>query len=117
MKIVSRVELMSMPKGVWYCEYEPQVVGGINVKDETCYKDIYNNKSKPIDWYMRELLELGCSDERDTKLESGESFSLDDIVGRDGCFADDQLYVVLEKYDLRDIQGWLEVALKVSPGL
>ena len=131
MKIISRDELMALDAGVIYCEYEQQVFGDLNIKHDTSYKTlegsdyIYgrdninkprSDKSQPIDWYMHQLLELGCSDERDHKLNSNASFSLDhECIGRDGCFANDQLYAVLEVNDLVKMQILIEKAMIVSP--
>jgi len=132
MRIITREELMKEPAGVWYAEYEPQVFGEICVKHDTCYQSmedkdyVYGDPRRPDpridlrrpnDWFCSELMELGCSDERDEKLDSGGSFDLDhECIGRDGCFDHQQLYVLFELKDLATIQLSLDKAIGVEEG-
>ena len=131
MKIVSRDELMKMPVGVFYAEYEPCVFGEICIKDETTYASIEDSdyiygrgidkprvdKKRPIDWYQTPVISLGCSDEWDSKTrdgEAGKSFNIDLYnIGRDGCFDDNQLYAVFEKEDLTQLMEKISFALEI----
>lgn len=132
MKIVSREELMKMPVGVFYTEYEPCVFGEICIKDKTTYATLEDrdyiygrgnidkprtDKEQPIDWFQTPVISLGCSDDWDTKTRDGENSKSFDIdlynIGRDGCFAHHQLYAVFEKKDLTQLMEKISVALEL----
>ena len=66
------------------------------------------DRNDPIDWFQTPIMSFGCSHEFDCAMDKGEnglSFDIDlDNIGRDGCFADEQLYAVFEKSDLEKLQ-------------
>jgi len=101
MRIVTRKQLMELPAGVVYQEYTPRVFGEMCIKGDTLESP---STFENTDWFMRPLLELGDSadwDEKATALEEGESIELEfECEGRDGCFADEQLYAVWEQKEL-----------------
>lgn len=85
MRIVSRDELMKLPAGTVYQQWEPCVLGELMIKGETW----------ETDWLCRSL---------SADIEYGErhepSIELDTSFGRDGLFKLEQQYLVYEPADI-----------------
>jgi hypothetical protein len=105
MRIVSRAELMRMPAGTVYAEYEPHTFHGLNVTGGGCGPDFLTCR----------LLDDFGSDSSDAcgdieRLESGEEVSLTfgECCGREGLFDDTKRYAVWSAADLRGLAAFLE---------
>jgi hypothetical protein len=87
MRLVKRDELMTMPAGTIYQEYDPAIIGPLMMKEDTCESDGQN-----IDWYESPIaaqvdlhanvFELGCT------------------VCREACYDDGKFYLVHEAADI-----------------
>lgn len=109
MKIYTRAEFLKLPEGTIFAKGKPWFFDTLSVKGETC----------PYDFLCRELvnIESSGSDQRvdrlDEMLEAGASYPIEDAYGRDGCFDDDDLFLVYEKADLEELRNVINVALEV----
>lgn len=87
MRLVKRHELMTLPAGTIYQEYDPAIVGPLMMKEETCVSDGQN-----IDWYESPIaaqVDLNAS-----------AFELSCTICREACFDDDKFYLVHEADDI-----------------
>ena len=112
MRIVSRDQLLKLPPNTLYCTYEPSVFGELLIKMETLDTGndwIYQDISSSLDC-------LGSNDLFDKLWEAEEKgISLDmnfHLTGRDGCFDYDQLYVVYEQKDIKQLIDRLKECIR-----
>lgn len=99
MRIVTRKELLTLPVGTVFAEYEPCIVGDMRIKGENAGTN---------DWFYQEIdLALDCEDSGemvellDASEKTGKSIPMDfDCQSRDGTFNDTQLYAIYEKQDV-----------------
>jgi hypothetical protein len=112
MRIISRSQLMEMPKGTLYCKFEPCIFGDLHLKGDT----IVNLAGKNADWWTTTLDELDCDD-------SGQSYDMQmtmynnsnvsypinfDDNERDGMYDDKATYMVWELCDLKAFKAILD---------
>jgi hypothetical protein len=107
MKILHRAELLLVPVGTIYREFEPCVWSGEWMR--------FGGRCGENDWWESNLGPhfvapgyWGLSDAPEAlmkQLPTGSpepwSFVIDDCEGREGCFAADALYLVLEAADIQ----------------
>jgi hypothetical protein len=111
MKIVNRKTFLAMPPKIVFMKYEPEVFEGLAIKEETikdCNDFFFSNLHDSIDAQNN----AECTKFLTLAEEAGESVPLDfEILQRDGCFNDEQLFAVLEKWDVRNLIEVLKKAL------
>jgi hypothetical protein len=69
------------------------------------------------DWSST-LFSADCGDDQDTYigLMIGESYPIQtEMYGRDGCFDDDEQFLIYEKWDLEQLKQILDRAIAQSP--
>lgn len=101
MRIITRKAFMDLPEGAICCEGTQWAFGDWFRKDGNCGVNDYFMTT--LDWtQMRDCAGSNDLMERaDRALATGEAMPLDfDSGGRDGCFADDAVYCVLEDDDI-----------------
>jgi len=110
MKIVDFKEFLALPAGTVYMKYEPCVFEDLCVKEDSLKNRdfLYSNITYDID--------CNGSDDFFAKLfeaeENKQSLKTDfNMVGRDGCFKDDQLFAVYEKEDVERLIAKLNDSL------
>lgn len=108
MKLLNREEFLKLPAGTIY---KKRSARELEIKGEWV-------SDSGSDWSSA-LFAADCdSSDQDTYLKMlyGESFPivLDDY-GRDGCFEDDEEFLVYEKWDLEQLKKILEDAIAVAP--
>jgi len=101
MKIITQKQLLEMPSNTLFQKYAPCYTENLGIFIERCgerdffYEDIDG---------LHPSESTGSSDMSnilDRCQASGESYDVDlECSSRDGCFEDDQLYIVWEKKDL-----------------
>ena len=107
MRIVDLKTFRSLPEGVVFMKFRPNVFGELSIKGETWeYDFLYADLTKNI------LCE-GYSEKFEIlhKAESDQSLSVKldfDCYSRDGCFEDDQLFAVYEQSDIDGLIGSLK---------
>jgi hypothetical protein len=114
MRIIGLKEFLTLPVGTVYAKYAQSYTEGLEIKGENCGER---------DWIVQYLdpianLEHSHSSTDDgdmlSALESGASASEPlafNVMGRDGCFNDDQLFAVLERQDHERLVERLTLAL------
>lgn len=111
MKIITRAEMLKMPKGTVYSYYEP-----------CCFRELEIKADEPgnyeNDWLFDSLIgavkndSSGDYSEKCTLMEAGDSQEVDfEYTGRDGLFEDEQLYAVYEKEDVEALIKRLQKTL------
>lgn len=114
MRVINRDAFLAMPAGTLFSKYEPCITEGFGIKGRTI-----SHEGRPIDFCEQDLLmPIACVDGNDMagKLEaselSGESVAIDlACQGRDGCFDDDQLFLVWDQEDVQSLIARLQRAL------
>lgn len=102
MRIVDRNTFLAMPPETLFCKYQPCVMESILIKGDSIFFEGGN------DFFYQSIEDaVDCDDcgqmidVLDSAQLHGTSFRLDlECQGRDGCFDDDQLFVVFEQYDV-----------------
>lgn len=111
MRIYSRAEFMKLPAGTLFCKGKPWYWDTPSVKGET---------SKFNDFYARDLTNIEACDSGELfgrlqeMLDKGTSYPLHDIEGRDGCFDDEDLFLVYEHDDLVELARVISNAMDAA---
>lgn len=110
MRIVTRTEFLSLPAGTVYAEWAPDFFGDLCVK-----VDCLDN-----DWLYVSLIdavEASNDNERHMRMleaQGGSEIRMQyDNPGRDGAFADDQLYAVWSDSDVAGLISALQRSLRM----
>lgn len=118
MRILRRDEFLKLPAGVLFCKGKPWYFESLHVKGDT----ITNSDGKPIDFGHRDLCFVAMGHDSgelmrrmDEMLEDGASYPVEVNYGRDGCFDDEDLFLVYEAADLHSLQAAITEALEEEP--
>lgn len=103
MRVVNRKEFLEMPPGTLYRKFEPVVFDELSVKLETL---------KTNDWVYIDLTEPDTYDEFSefyfNRSQDGEPFRIDyEVSSRDGFYDDEQLFIVYDQEDLKQLIRFL----------
>jgi hypothetical protein len=114
MKVITRKEMLRMPKGTVYSYYEPHFFRELEIKADD--PENYDN-----DWLFDSIVGAvknnGSGDFSDkcTLMKAGESVEVDfENTSRDGMFEDEQLYAVYEKEDVEKLIARLQQTLRLT---
>jgi hypothetical protein len=103
MRIVRRPEFLGLPAGTIYCaarSAEDCDFGVMHVKADTLdYNDFVCLALNGIEAHDSDELMARM----DAMLEAGASYPLEESFGRDGCFHDNEIYLIYERADLERI--------------
>jgi hypothetical protein len=114
MKIYKREEFMKLPKGVMYCKGQPWYFEDLSIKGETL---VHGGENADFCTQGTSWIESSGSDQAvkrlDEMLESGVSYPIETDGGRDGCFDDDDLFLVYEKSDLLILKSFIDQAINI----
>ncbi len=95
-----------MPEGTFFAKGEKWFIDGFCVKGET-----YFDNSEPIDFKYLNLVDFDYKDCKERAdfyeviLETGQSKEINKHYMRDGCFCDEDVFLVFEKEDLDYIKS------------
>lgn len=112
MRLYNRQEFMKLPAGTIFAKGKEWYFESIDVKDETCV-----HEGKNIDFFVHGLdwVDADSSDQAFERLEdmktNGTSYPMQNSISRDGCFDEEDLFLVYEKKDLKRLQVMIEKAL------
>ena len=111
MKIYRRDEFLKLPSGTIYCKGKPWYWEQISVKAESLPNDFIEMQLNTIESH-----DSGDLDKKYTEmLECGASYPLtDDYYGRDGCFDDEDLFLVYEVSDLVTLKAIIDSGIKTA---
>jgi hypothetical protein len=99
MKIINRKQFLEAPEGTIYSKFEPCIIDGLYIK----------NESLGNDWYYQDLINsIECNDSGEytdklSKAKDDPEYELrqDYNVGqRDGLFDEKQLFLIYDKDDV-----------------
>ena len=113
MRLYRRADFLKLPEGTIYAKGQPQFFGGIEVKGESLPNDFI---TLGLVWF-----ESGgdCGGEKDlgyrfdNMLENGASYPMQSSYGRDGCFDDEDIFLVWEEADLLKLREYVDAALSL----
>lgn len=119
MKIYNRKDFMELPAGVVFVKHNEPT--GISVKGDT----LTNQQGENTDWIATDYSDYICSyannpnDAEDlvdvmSSDDDKSSVALKPGCGRDGCFSNDDLFIVYEPDDIRLIAEALQNALSIK---
>lgn len=115
MKILNRGAFLGMPEGTIFSKGKPMYFESLCVKGESTYFD-----GGGSDFTYRDLIwfeNSGDSDQSrifDDMVYKAESARIMQSYGRDGCFDEEDLFLVYEKYDLIEMIGIFQENLDVE---
>jgi hypothetical protein len=101
MKIVTRKEFMKMPRGTFFAKGERWCFDNLCMKTETW--------EESNDFLYMDLMTMDAHsgdelhDRMERSLETGISYPLETCESRDGCFNDEDLFLIFEREDLERI--------------
>jgi len=111
MKVYNRKDFMALPEGVIFCKGKPWYWETLCVKGDTLTSDFLDTCLQSI-----EAHDSGEQCNRyDRMLELGESYPMNDSCGRDGCFDDEDLFLVYEPDDLMQLITIFSHAMVITP--
>lgn len=103
MRIYNRTDFMELPAGTIYAKGKQWHFDELNVKGDTIRLD----DGTGCDWACRDLIFNiehtnggDCFLAAAEMLETGRGFPLDDAYGRDGCYDDEDVFLVYDPPDL-----------------
>jgi hypothetical protein len=108
MWLVDRHTLMTLPEGTLYTNANG--IGGLMVKGTTI-----SHEGTNTDWAEMDLCGVNPSFGVDPPRELGDSCPLgDDGYGRNGCFDDQDRFLVYEKADLELLEKFIKAAKAIA---
>ena len=116
MKVLTREAFLRMPVGTAYCKGKRWYFDELAFKGDTCFSD----DGRPIDWFALNPAWVDgedsneCFDRLEDMLANGTSYPMQDSIGRDGCFDDEDLFLVFEKDDLAKLREWIDAAIEAA---
>lgn len=115
MRIYRRSEFMTLPAGIIYCKGKPWHFDGLCIKGET----IVHGDGMAGDWCYCNPAWVDAHDSGEAAyrleemLATGASWPCEKDDSRDGCFDEDDIFLIFEAGDLM----WLEERIKDAIGL
>lgn len=108
MRVVDRKTFLRLPAGTIYCKGHPWVFGSICVKADSLANDwIYLDPAGPSAHDSGE-----ASDLLEQSLATGSSFACEDAMGRDGCFNEEDVFLIFERADLESLRSYIDRAIE-----
>ncbi|EKF43300.1 hypothetical protein NA8A_04693 [Nitratireductor indicus C115] len=116
MRVYSRRAFLLLPEGVLFCKGVKWAFGELLVKGETLrLKEDY-----PGDFFYRNLCDIQSFDggewfgRLEAMLDDNASFPIQECYQRDGCFNEEDVFLVFELDDLRCLRELIDKALDLS---
>ena len=97
-----------MPSGVFFCKGEPWCFSDFCAKGESLEEDFFYHDLCSIDAFDGEEM----ADRHEDALRNGTSYPINQSQMRDGCFSDEDIFLVYEKADLEFIEKLIQEAKK-----
>jgi hypothetical protein len=99
MRIYNRTDFMKLPEGVLFCKGKPWHWGDLSVKGESLVTDFTD---RGLCWIESNSSE-DAIDRMERMLTEGTSEPMQTAYGRDGCFDNEDLFLVFEETDLMEL--------------
>ena len=111
MRIYDRTDFMKLPEGTIYAKGKPWYFEQIHVKAQTLEPNdfvcmaLMNFENSGTEQWIERLEEM---------LQAGASYPMDeDFFGRDGCFNNDDIFMVFEHGDLLTLRKFIDRAIEI----
>lgn len=111
MKIYRRDEFLKLPAGTIFAKGKPQYFESLSVKADSLPNDFIYRQLVWFDSHGDTGDEFDQGLRFDAMVEIGASFPMEQSYGRDGCFDNEDLFLVYEHADLLELRGVLDAAL------
>lgn len=110
MRVVGRKTFIALPPGTIYCKGVRWAFSDLCIKGDSLVNDwSYLNPAWPDARDSGEAFDI-----LERGLISGESFQSEKAEGRDGCFDDDDVFLIFENADLTTLRGYIDAALALG---
>lgn len=110
MKILTRGNFMKMPEGTIFAKGNPWYFDDLSIKAQSIDED----------FVCMSLVDIGADDSGEwfsrlnEMLETGASYPfVNDNYGRDGCFDEEEIFLVFERDDLMKLRDLIDGAIAV----
>lgn len=113
MKIYSRHNFLRLPEGTFFAKGVKWAIDGFCIKGETWF----DNSGNAIDFLYHNLIGVDSNDSQDfadkleEMLQKGTSYPMEKDYGRDGCFDDQEMFLVFEREDLKRIREMIQESI------
>lgn len=106
MKLINREAFLKMPAGTIFCKGQPWHFDGPKVKGDSLPNDYF---FMSLDWIESD----GINDGQlfNDMLANGTSQPMNECEARDGCFDNDDLFLVYEQSDLVELKNIIDEAM------
>jgi hypothetical protein len=112
MRVLTKSAFLALPPGTIFCKGKPWFWEDLSVKADTLASDDFGYRT----WQWVSANDSGAaSDAFERSLSSGESIPIEDAYGRDGCFDNEDLFLVFESADLLSMRADIDAALSALP--
>ncbi len=113
MKILRRADFLKLPEGTIFAKGKPWYFENLSIKADSLFLEGGGNDFLCLSLPWVEASDSGQAMSRlDEMLETGVSYPMEDSYGRDGCFDDEEVFLVLEEDDLLQLRGYIDTALQ-----
>lgn len=114
MKVYNRADFLTLPEGVIFCSGPQWAFGNLRVKGESLLR---SNDFVCLELQWIDSRDSGeAVDRLDAMLQAGASYPMNGDYGRDGCFADEEVFLVWERADLERLMQYCERAIEATAG-
>ena len=110
MRIYGRKEFLKLPAGTAYFKGKRWHFDGLTFKGDSLRNDWFETDPGWIDGKGSGE----CFDRLEEMLTDGASYPMQGVERRDGCYDDDDLFLVPERDDLLKLREWIDAAISVS---
>lgn len=107
MRVYTRTAFLTLPAGTLFCKGQPWAFEPLCAKGASLDNDFF---ARDLAWVAGRSSHV-CIQRLEAMLEQGESFPLATGEGRDGCYNDEDIFLVYEHDDLVALQQCIQQAL------
>lgn len=117
MRIYNRKDFLELPAGTIYADGCKWAITGFHIKGSTIRKD----DGEAIDWFYVNLVDTARGEEDieeafEKMLNEKISYPINVSQKRDGCFNDEDYFLVFEVEDLKIVRKYINLAIGEENG-
>ena len=115
MRVVDRPTFLSLPEGTIYAKGKPAYWEGLCIKGETIFHDgLASDWSSLNPCWVQSKAGEEIINEMLRAFEDGLSRPMEDAYGRDGCFDNDEMFLIFQRPDLETLRNFIDQAISKS---
>lgn len=115
MRVYNRSKFMKLPVGGIFCKGEPWAFDRLHVKGAT-WPETNDFLACSLQWIESDS-STQSTDRLDEMLETGASYPMNADYGRDGCFDDNDVFLVWEPADLEKMIELFHAAISAATAI